>query len=87
MAGGALGVGARAERTGDPLLLSSSPYFKVRLSAARLLGRHEDRASTLRLHALLSDPHPLVRLVAQSALDRREIASTLCRSVAMVAPR
>ena len=66
---GSVAQAARAERTGDPLALSSGGYFKVRLAAARLLGRHEDRQSTLGLHALLSDPHPLGLTVALTALE------------------
>lgn len=81
--GTSLGVAARPINGRDPLTLSGSEYFKVRLAAARLLGRHDDRESTLRLHALLSDPHPLVRAMAQSTLDRRDLSARLCDTVAV----
>jgi hypothetical protein len=82
-----LGASARPQRTSDPLTLSTSDYFKVRLAAARLLGRHDDRASTLRLHAMLTDQHPLVRSVARATLDRRDLAASLCAPVAFADPR
>ena len=87
VAGTLLGATARPQRTSDPLALSGSEYFKVRMAAARLLGRHDDRASTLRLHAMLSDPHPLVRSVARATLDRRDLAASLCAPVAFADPR
>lgn len=82
-AGGALGLFARpAAAARDPLALSESQHFKVRLAAVRLLARSEDHRSALRLHAMLEDDHPLVRRVAEHSLQRRDAATALCAPVA-----
>lgn len=63
------GVGAAAG--GPPVeALVHSPYFKVRVSAARLLGASGDPQSRDQLAGLLTDPHPLVRYSALHALRR-----------------
>ncbi len=61
---------------------SQSDSFKVRLAAVKLLARHEDRESALRLHAMANDPHPLVRRVVEATLARQDLAAALCRPVA-----
>ncbi len=45
-----------------------SPYFKVRVAAARLLTGREDEASRKGLWRLAEDSHPLVRLTALHGL-------------------
>ena len=65
---GALVRGTRFEH--DPMRLSRSASFKVRIAATRMLAAREDDDSQRRIRALLDDPHPLVRRVAHHALVR-----------------
>ncbi len=66
-----------------------SPYFKVRVAAARALTGRTDATSRRDLLALAADPHPLVRLSALHALRMdasQEARATLVAARSDTAP-